>query len=250
MSSCAPLLEPPKKLSQARAFFIWSYKGRNSACESDILLDKHFPVCVNPFWKPSHKRQQFSQARAFLIWSYKWRNSAYESDILLGNHFPVCVNPLWQPPHKTNSFLSQRNQVLRVFLSDNIVCIESSHMLHIYRGNFCLKMPSELTELMINLSFRWYSKFCWHPQWSFWYDTSRPNSLSSQLVCDCLIIRMQMTTNKGQVTMISFPVGHSVQGKSVSVQEHFVLGMLSLPRWGVSFWSFDYLPVLIMVTDF
>ena len=53
-----------------------------------------------------------------------------------------------------NNFLFQHNQILWMFLSDNIVCIGSSHMLHIYRGNFCLKMPSELTELMINLSFQ------------------------------------------------------------------------------------------------
>ena len=44
-------------ISQARAFFIWSYKWRNSACENNILLDNHFPVCVNPFRKPPHKRQ-------------------------------------------------------------------------------------------------------------------------------------------------------------------------------------------------
>ena len=111
------------------------------------------PSMYSSFWLSHHSDTTISQARAFFIWSYKWRNSAYENNILLDNHFPVCVNPFRKPPHK-RQFSFQHNQILWMFLSDNTVCIGSSHTLHIYRGNFCLEMPSELTELMINLSFR------------------------------------------------------------------------------------------------
>lgn len=40
------------------------------------------------------------------------------------------------------------------------------------------------------------------------------NPLSNQLVCNPTIISMQITTNKGQVTMTPLPVGHTVGGKS------------------------------------